>query len=109
MIRRPPRSTLFPYTTLFRSGVTLPRGGQVPGRARDVIEGPRSRRRIRRRIERPQEFRLEQIEDVVAQRLPSAGCRRSLHGRNRCPRDRAAAREETVVEHEILQETARLD
>src|SRR3712207_8835047 len=25
MIRRPPRSTLFPYTTLFRSG--LPRGG----------------------------------------------------------------------------------
>src|SRR5260370_5328220 len=23
MIRRPPRSTLFPYTTLFRSGVTL--------------------------------------------------------------------------------------
>src|SRR5256885_13868605 len=27
MIRRPPRSTLFPYTTLFRS--PLPRGGQV--------------------------------------------------------------------------------
>src|SRR2546426_7832414 len=26
MIRRPPRSTLFPYTTLFRSGV-----GKVPG------------------------------------------------------------------------------
>src|SRR2546429_6680623 len=24
MIRRPPRSTLFPYTTLFRSTVTLP-------------------------------------------------------------------------------------
>src|SRR2546430_4343789 len=24
MIRRPPRSTLFPYTTLFRSGWTLP-------------------------------------------------------------------------------------
>src|SRR5690554_7047897 len=24
MIRRPPRSTLFPYTTLFRSGVELP-------------------------------------------------------------------------------------
>src|SRR3712207_7390523 len=23
MIRRPPRSTLFPYTTLFRSGLTL--------------------------------------------------------------------------------------
>src|SRR5256885_16751812 len=24
MIRRPPRSTLFPYTTLFRSGLLLP-------------------------------------------------------------------------------------
>src|SRR3712207_7322151 len=29
MIRRPPRSTLFPYTTLFRSGGDPPRG---PGR-----------------------------------------------------------------------------
>src|SRR2546429_7510751 len=28
MIRRPPRSTLFPYTTLFRSG---PRGAPAPG------------------------------------------------------------------------------
>src|SRR5437660_5228149 len=25
MIRRPPRSTLFPYTTLFRSGASAPR------------------------------------------------------------------------------------
>src|SRR5256885_12953243 len=31
MIRRPPRSTLFPYTTLFRSP-----GGQVHGRQRRV-------------------------------------------------------------------------
>src|SRR3712207_7126649 len=30
MIRRPPRSTLFPYTTLFRS----PDGGQLPGALR---------------------------------------------------------------------------
>src|SRR2546422_9136376 len=27
MIRRPPRSTLFPYTTLFRSGRRCPAGG----------------------------------------------------------------------------------
>src|ERR1051326_9320858 len=27
MIRRPPRSTLFPYTTLFRSEITLPDDG----------------------------------------------------------------------------------
>src|SRR2546422_5980771 len=28
MIRRPPRSTLFPYTTLFRSGARPPVGGK---------------------------------------------------------------------------------
>src|SRR2546422_3715553 len=39
MIRRPPRSTLFPYTTLFRSG-DEPGGGR-PGRSR---AGDRSRR-----------------------------------------------------------------
>src|SRR2546430_11270047 len=33
MIRRPPRSTLFPYTTLFRSLVRLSRVGPDPGRA----------------------------------------------------------------------------
>src|SRR2546427_1270602 len=34
MIRRPPRSTLFPYTTLFRSGIALRRGAcRVAGRA----------------------------------------------------------------------------
>src|SRR5688572_31744808 len=32
MIRRPPRSTLFPYTTLFRSGAARGRG-RPPGRA----------------------------------------------------------------------------
>src|SRR3712207_8673022 len=34
MIRRPPRSTLFPYTTLFRSAVE-----QVHGRRREQIGG----------------------------------------------------------------------
>src|SRR2546427_4491329 len=28
MIRRPPRSTLFPYTTLFRSSVTTPQSNE---------------------------------------------------------------------------------
>src|SRR3712207_8767486 len=31
MIRRPPRSTLFPYTTLFRSTTTVTGEGQVGG------------------------------------------------------------------------------
>src|SRR2546429_6754797 len=46
MIRRPPRSTLFPYTTLFRSqtGLGLPRVGHRtrPRRRRD----PRARARL---------------------------------------------------------------
>src|SRR3712207_7196208 len=33
MIRRPPRSTLFPYTTLFRSDINPYRRGWRPGRA----------------------------------------------------------------------------
>src|SRR5258707_12879929 len=34
MIRRPPRSTLFPYTTLFRSGLhEAHRGGSLGGRS----------------------------------------------------------------------------
>src|SRR3712207_7864416 len=40
MIRRPPRSTLFPYTTLFRSGVL-----RLPGRA-DLLP-PHVRARVR--------------------------------------------------------------
>src|SRR2546422_5405737 len=50
MIRRPPRSTLFPYTTLFRSPVPPPqlrcnpgdplRGGTVRLRTRGVYGGP---------------------------------------------------------------------
>src|SRR6266700_3556488 len=34
MIRRPPRSTLFPYTTLFRSPARSSRGSQRPDRRR---------------------------------------------------------------------------
>src|SRR5215467_15835283 len=40
MIRRPPRSTLFPYTTLFRSGLTR----QVNGRRRRYSNMSASRR-----------------------------------------------------------------
>src|SRR3712207_4605821 len=46
MIRRPPRSTLFPYTTLFRSftdgrviGATLDRNGLRPGRWLETKDG----------------------------------------------------------------------
>src|SRR4029079_19833126 len=40
MIRRPPRSTLFPYTTLFRSGTTAPRDGPWrPSGGRSATQG----------------------------------------------------------------------
>src|SRR5689334_23851708 len=45
MIRRPPRSTLFPYTTLFRSG------GRSRHAARETRSGDRPRHRAERRSE----------------------------------------------------------
>src|SRR5256886_7603179 len=45
MIRRPPRSTLFPYTTLFRSRFgRRPHGGPVPRPAGGSIPAAHSRR-----------------------------------------------------------------
>src|SRR5256885_8404303 len=45
MIRRPPRSTLFPYTTLFRSsGILPPRNGQSRRRRKPRMRARRSRR-----------------------------------------------------------------
>src|SRR5688572_32070362 len=43
MIRRPPRSTLFPYTTLFRSRQGAGRGERAPGGDRGAACGPRER------------------------------------------------------------------
>src|SRR3989449_11427706 len=44
MIRRPPRSTLFPYTTLFRSPALFVAAGYFRLRARDAY------RRVRQRL-----------------------------------------------------------
>src|SRR3712207_7042054 len=43
MIRRPPRSTLFPYTTLFRSEIERGEGDRLPGVGVGVDAGPRRR------------------------------------------------------------------
>src|SRR3712207_7681676 len=63
MIRRPPRSTLFPYTTLFRSGATLsihgsgrgperiPEGGATPS-CRCPPRGTRDSQRSWRGLDR---------------------------------------------------------
>src|SRR5258708_21967269 len=44
MIRRPPRSTLFPYTTLFRSGVFVEEGRRPIRHLGEEIEGDQAAR-----------------------------------------------------------------
>src|SRR3712207_7923254 len=44
MIRRPPRSTLFPYTTLFRSDLRRARRGHDEQRVQRPARGARARR-----------------------------------------------------------------
>src|SRR3712207_8654580 len=64
MIRRPPRSTLFPYTTLFRSGQRLERGDDLRARlVRDqhVVDVPALGRRVRVR-----EARLVVVDQLLA-------------------------------------------
>src|SRR5256886_12338965 len=63
MIRRPPRSTLFPYTTLFRSegrlGDRAARAGEFPRRGRGT-KGRRNRDRGDLRRRRPRQGRSEE-------------------------------------------------
>src|SRR2546430_6651186 len=56
MIRRPPRSTLFPYTTLFRSARIRRRHVQRAGRQGPEARRPRAREHLPREdqeVERP--------------------------------------------------------
>src|SRR5256885_10691034 len=56
MIRRPPRSTLFPYTTLFRSPIALPWPSLIPASPSSPITPPQSvlsRSSTRHLLERP--------------------------------------------------------
>src|SRR5437899_5936158 len=46
MIRRPPRSTLFPYTTLFRSARVRCRSRAQPSRASAAARPPAAPRRV---------------------------------------------------------------
>src|SRR3712207_9510944 len=52
MIRRPPRSTLFPYTTLFRSPVRGMARGPVRGEGRLRVAGTPAGARVRRCVAR---------------------------------------------------------
>src|SRR2546427_1164694 len=69
MIRRPPRSTLFPYTTLFRSEEAIHRGEPVPGRQRlDPSQLSRE----------PLERALPRAEMTAHEHRPAAGTARRM-------------------------------
>src|SRR5438094_10342671 len=74
IIRRPPRSTLFPYTTLFRSGVVRPRlDRHVSRRPRQTsVQLGRVRRRTRRRARARSEEHTSELQspyDLVCRLL----------------------------------------
>src|SRR2546427_5512610 len=85
MIRRPPRSTLFPYTTLFRSEPGGPRSDQ-PAR---VLE-PRGQLtrvvvRVRTRRPHPRRLVLERSEEHTSELQSQSNlvCRLLLEKKNR--------------------------
>src|SRR5688572_32339409 len=60
MIRLPPRSTLFPYTTLFRSRLRRHHPGGLPGPGAGVVQlGAGGLRRRRRPVRRSEEHTSE--------------------------------------------------
>src|SRR3712207_8451732 len=75
MIRRPPRSTLFPYTTLFRSRVA--EGERAAAAARRLLDRqdriPRCRRERHRREAEPRRQAVDQLRrDRKSTRLNSS-------------------------------------
>src|SRR2546422_4608353 len=77
MIRRPPRSTLFPYTTLFRSAVAPPSPGPIAAnverQAVRITRGLRAaveaRRVVGQRRAIPEEVRSEEHTSELQSRL----------------------------------------
>src|SRR5258706_2360554 len=75
MIRRPPRSTLFPYTTLFRSlGEPQPPGGALQELHRGSLAPLRRRLRAQRREASSMKLRSEEHTSEL-QSLTNLVCR----------------------------------
>src|SRR3712207_7232467 len=69
MIRRPPRSTLFPYTTLFRSAHLIVRGLDLLGHVAGRVRG--------RDVQDVLADQVEDLADEVVRRAEVAGRDRS--------------------------------
>src|SRR6266496_4484603 len=69
MIRRPPRSTLFPYTTLFRSGRRLRRRSDAHGRHERQAARRRRAARLPRSRSEEHTSELQSRRDLVCRLL----------------------------------------
>src|SRR5947208_10369857 len=69
MIRRPPRSTLFPYTTLFRSTRRIVLGQRQMDQLRLASQQQRD---VIDQLEKADLFRVPQVEDRKSTRLNSS-------------------------------------
>src|SRR2546426_2071807 len=82
MIRRPPRSTLFPYTTLFRSRAThhrrVGRGGRGGARGGAVLRGARSEEHTSE-LQSP----CNLVCRLLLEKKKKRNCWRSLYARGR--------------------------
>src|SRR5258705_10042263 len=83
MIRRPPRSTLFPYTTLFRSKVSdhlRDHPDQLTRDVRDILLGqlPLLLAPSNRSAERRLELRRAKRRSVILQRIPQSELTKAL-------------------------------
>src|ERR1019366_10738328 len=67
MIRRPPRSTLFPYTTLFRSGRVYLAAAELGPRPSPTPENPRARPPVIRSEEHT--FELQSLTNLLCRLL----------------------------------------
>src|SRR2546430_12755092 len=67
MIRRPPRSTLFPYTTLFRSRWQgHPPAGRLRAAGQERVRDHRQRRRLRSRLGDRKSTRLNSSHSQIS-------------------------------------------
>src|SRR5690349_23112559 len=102
MIRRPPRSTLFPYTTLFRSGP--PQASRVRGRGgRPAQPARRSRRRPDRKSTRLNSSHVEISYAVFCLKKKKKKTKKNKHKKKKKKKIRTTRTKNKKVPHTTSQ------
>src|SRR2546427_3693280 len=96
MIRRPPRSTLFPYTTLFRSSRGFS-ARPLSVRARAHRAGPGEPQHDRRSEEHTSE--LQSQSNLVCRLLLE---KKKKNKRHNDPRDKCGSHQGIIIENDLL-------